>query len=230
MLAKDRENSPIDFLYAGLFFAAFITYITAFQYHGVFAETDLYRELIGVIDGAVTARVLVPNSSTGETLASDIFVRFMNFVPNAILLDPEKVTKLINDVGYYSIIIGSFFFWLSVLLAYGSRAALAALALYAFSPLLLEMGTSGHQMLAALAFLWAAAACLFWPLSGWRAFVAATAATVLLICGLTMRAEIVLAFPFLALARVNLSSFRAFVRPAAINAVSPAVASIVFLR
>jgi hypothetical protein len=84
-------------------------------------------------------------------------------------------------------------------------------------------------MLAALAFLWAAATCLFWPLSGWRAFLAATAATVLLICGLSMRAEIVLAFPYLVLVRMKLTSFRAFVRSAAINAVSPAVASIGFL-
>jgi hypothetical protein len=229
MLAKDRENSPIDFLYAGLFFAAFITYITAFQYHGVFAETDLYRELIGVIDGAVTGTGSGSELHYGRDFSFGYSRALHEFLPNAILRDPDKLTTLINNIGYYSIIIGTFFFWLSVLLVYGSRAAFAALALYAFSPLILEMGTSGHQMLVALAFLWAAAACLFWPSSGWRAFLAASAATLLLICGLTMRAEIVLAFPYLALARVNLTSFRAFVRSAAINAVSPAVALIAFL-
>lgn len=229
MLLEDRKNVRFDILCASLFLLLFIIYISIFQYQGVFGETDLYREMIGVIDGAVTGTGSGSELHYGRDFSFGYSAALHEFIPNAILRDPDKLTKIINDIGYYSIIIGIFFFWLSVLLVYGSRAAFAALALYAFSPLILEMGTWGHQMLVALAFLWAAAACLFWPLSGWRAFLAAIAATVLLICGLTMRAEIVLAFPFLVLARVKLTSFGAFVRSAAINAASPAVASIAFL-
>jgi hypothetical protein len=229
MLLKGHKNMRFDILCAGLFFLFFIIYISIFQYHGVFGETDLYRVMIGVIDGAVTGTGYHSELHYGRDFSFGYFGALYEFFPNAILRDPDKLIKLINDIGYYSIISGTFFFWLSVLLVYGARAAFAALALFAFSPLILEMGTWGHQMLIAMAFLWAAAACLFWPLAGWRAFLAAIAATFLLICGLTMRAEIVLAFPYLALARVKLTSFRAFVRSAAINAASPAVALIAFL-
>jgi hypothetical protein len=229
MLLIDRKNVRFDILCAGLFFLIFIIYISIFQYHGVFGETDLFRAMIGVIDGAVTGTGYGSELHYGRDFSFGYYGALYAFIPNATLRDPGKLIKLINDIGYYSIIIGTFFFWLSVLLVYGARAAFAALALYAFSPLILEMGTWGHQMLLAMAFLWAAAACLFWPLAGWRAFLVATAGALLLICGLTMRAEIVLAFPYLVLARVKLTSFRAFVRSAAINAASPAVAFIAFL-
>ncbi|MGH6822117.1 MAG: hypothetical protein ACREC4_01285 [Methylocella sp.] len=69
-----------------------------------------------------------------------------------MLRDPDKLIPLINNLGVYFISLGLFFFWLSVCLVHGSRAAMVALALFAFSPMMLELATSGHQILIALFF------------------------------------------------------------------------------
>src|ERR1700756_1348508 len=94
-------------------------------HHGVFGETDLFRAMIGVIDGAVTGTGYHSELHYGRDFSFGYFGALYEFFPNAILRDPEKLIKLINDIGYYSIISGTFFFWLSVLLVYCARAAFA---------------------------------------------------------------------------------------------------------
>ncbi|MGH7747786.1 MAG: hypothetical protein ACREQ5_23955, partial [Candidatus Dormibacteria bacterium] len=70
---------------------------------------------------------------------------------------------------------------------------------------------------------------MFWPFAGWRAVSAATAGTILLICGLSVRAEIFLALPYLVLTRLNLTSSHTFLRSVTANAVAPNAAFIIFL-
>src|ERR1700737_4003145 len=107
MLPKDHKNMRFDILYAGLFFLIFIIYISMFQYHGVFGETDLYRVLIGVIDGAVTGTGYGSELHYGRDFSFGYFGALYEFIPNAILRDPDKLTTLINNTGYYSIIVGT---------------------------------------------------------------------------------------------------------------------------
>ena len=106
---------------------------------------------------------------------------------------------------------------------------MVALVLFAFSPMIFELATSGHQILIAFSFLSAAATCLFLPLAGWRFALAGGGGTILLICGLCVRAEIFLALPYLVLMRTKTSSWRAFVLSVITNAVAPAAALIFFL-
>lgn len=94
--------------------------------------------------------------------------------------------------------------------------------------MILELATSGHQILIAFSFLSAAATCLFLSLAGWRSALAAGGGTILLVCGLCIRAEIFLALPYLVLMRTEKTSFRVFIRSVVANALAPAAALIVF--
>lgn len=222
---KERNT---DAVFSVLFLVLFITIVYFFQYRGALGESDLYRVLMGLLDGAVSQEGLASNLHYGRGFGFGYILAFYEFVPAAIMRDPDKVTAIINTVGLLSITCGLVFFWLSVALVYGVRAALMAMVVFAFSPMILELATSGHQILVAFAFLSAAAVFLFLPVTGWHAIVAALVGMLLLICGLTMRAEIFLALPYLVLARVKFSSPRVFVTSLLVRTAAPAAAFAIF--
>ena len=91
-----------------------------------------------------------------------------------------------------------------------------------------EQGTSGHAGLVSFAFFSAAALLLFLPTRGLRAVFCAVLGSVLLLLALTMRADILLAFPFLVLARANPRSFNLLIRSTLLPALGPALAVVAF--
>jgi hypothetical protein len=228
MLSQTRKYLDADTVCAALLVILFSVYVLAFQYRGVLGEADLYRVLDGILDGAVTGSRLDSGLHYGKDFSFGYLWALYAFVPTGVLSNPDKLIQLINDIGFFFTTVGLFFFWLSVRLVHGSRVATIALALFAFSPLLLELATSGHQILVAFSLLSAATACLFWRASGWRAGLAALAGTILLIGGLCVRADIFLALPYVVLTRVNLSSRQSFSRSVIRNALAPTAAFIVF--
>lgn len=228
MLSTNNKYFYLDAILAALFILLFAIVVHAFQYRGVLGESDLYRVLNGMLDGAQTGSRLGSDLHYGRNFGFGYILALYALIPNEALRDPDRLIPLINEIGFYSIIIGLFFFWLSTSLVYGSRAATVALALFAFSPMLLELATSGHQILVAFSFLSAAATCLFWPLAGWRAVLAAIGGTILLICGLCIRADVFLAMPFLVLTRINTTSWQMLLRSVVLNAISPTVALLIF--
>jgi hypothetical protein len=228
VLSTSKKYFDLDATLAVLFIVLFAVGVHAFQYRLVLGEADLYRVLNGMLDGAETNSRLGSDLHYGRDFGFGYILALYALIPNEALRDPDRLIRLINDIGFYSITFGLFFFWLSIRLMHGSRAATAALALFCFSPMLLELATSGHQVLIAFSFLSAAATCLFWPLVGWQAALAAIAGTILLICGLCVRAEIFLALPYLVLTRLNTTSLQAFSRSVLVNALSPTAALIIF--
>ena len=229
MISKNTKYLNADIIIAALLLLLFVIGVHAFQYRGVLGESDLYRVLDGMLDGAVTGLGLGSDLHYGRDFGFGYILALYALIPAEVLRDPDKLIPLINNLGLYSIILGLFFFWLSICLVHGSRAATVALALFAFSPMVLELATSGHQILIAFFFLSAAAACLFWPVAGWRAVSAAIVGTILLICGLCVRAEIFLALPYLVLTRLNFASWHIFLRSVTARALSPTAALIAYL-
>jgi hypothetical protein len=229
VLVKLKEYSKADLQLAALCMVTFAVGVFAFQHRGVLGEADLYRVLVGMLDGAVTGSGLESNFHYGRDFGFGYILALYDLAPAAVLRDPDKLISLINNLGYCFSIAGLFFFWLSTCLICGTRAATIALALFAFSPVVLELATSGHQILIATSFLFAAATCLFLPLAGWRAVLAGVAGAILLIIGLCIRAEIFLALPFIVLARLHLTSWPTFLRSVLLNAVSPTAAFVIFL-
>jgi len=229
MVSKLEHSAKKDILVA---FACIIVFaVTDFycQYQGVLGESDLYRVLVGILDGAVSQSGINSDFHYGRDFSFGYILVLYALAPPDVLRDPDRLIQLINGLGFCFSIIGLFFFWLSTYIVHGSRAAVVALLLFAFSPVMLELGTSGHQVILAFAFLFAGATCLFSPLAGWKLIVARIAGSGLLIVGLCIRAEIFIALPFIVLTGVKVDSLSTFVRSTLVNALSPTAALATFL-
>ncbi len=189
MLLKLQHSSKNDILVAVACIIVFAVTEFCCQYQGVLGESDLYRVLVGMLDGAVSGSGINSDFHYGRDFGFGYIIAIYALAPADVLRDPDQLTRLINGLGFCFSIIGLFFFWLSTYAVQGSRAALVALLLFAFSPVMLELGTSGHQILLAFSFLFAGATCLFLPLAGWNLIAARISGFGLLIVGLCIRAK-----------------------------------------
>ena len=221
-------SSRVDLIVAIVAFITFIAIVAIFQYRHVMAEDDLYRVMIGLLDGVDSGRYLdspmhyIPDFGFGYLAA------MFHFAPMDVLRDPDRLMPLMNQVGLWSLVPGLPCLWFAIRMVHGATVATIALIVFAFSPLMLELATSGHQVLPMFAFLAAAAICMFLPVRGWSAVLAGVAAALLLFCGFLSRAEIFLAFPWLVLSRIDTRSLRAFVVSGIVRSLPPVAAMILF--
>jgi len=236
--AKDAEGSSwtweprvswIDFVFAVLAMAGYALWLYKFGYRGFLAEDDLYSVLVGLLDGARNGTYLASVNHYGKSYSFGYIAALYQFASPHTLTDRQLLMSLMNSIGFWAACAGCLFFWLLAWLLHGLRVATVAVTLFALSPMMLELGTSGHQILPAFALFMAGAVCLLIPVGGIRYILLGALGGLLLLAALVTRAEVVLAFPFLALARPNLRSFPAFLRSAALHTVVPALAYITFL-
>lgn len=218
-----------DGIIAVVFIIIYAVVIHSFQYRHGMAESDLYRVLVGLLDGANSGQGIASPLHYDRDFGFGYLEAVYLFVSPAILHDPDRLMPLMNDIGFWSMIPGLLLFWYAVRLIHGSFAATIALVVFALGPMNPEMYTSGHQTIPMFAFLCAGATLLFLPLTGWKAVLAAAAAAVLLLAGLVTRGEIFLAFPWLVLSRVDTRSVRSFIVSGFVRSIAPASALVVFL-
>ncbi|MEA2740709.1 MAG: hypothetical protein QOH05_4016 [Acetobacteraceae bacterium] len=219
----------VHFVYALAFILVYAVVIRAFQYHGALAESDLYRVLVGLMDGASSGKGLLSDLHYDRDFGFGYLAAFYAFVDPVTLRDPDRLMELMNQIGFWSMLPALLFFWCAVRLVHGSLAATAALFVFALGPMIPELATSGHQTIPMFAFLCAGATLLLLPLTGWRGVLAAAGGAVLLFAGMTMRGELFLALPWLVLARVDTSSFRRFVLTGLLRSIAPALALAAFV-
>jgi hypothetical protein len=226
-----RRASPmsVDFIVALVFLVVFGVTIHAFQYHGAMAEGDLYRTLVGLMDGAISGKGIMSDLQYRRDFGFGYLAAFYTFADPATLRDPDLLMQLMNQAGFWSMLFGLLFFWCAVRLVHGSLAATVALIVFALGPMVPELATSGHQVIPMFAFLCAGGTLLFLSVTGWKAVLASTGGAVCLLLGLTMRAELFLALPWLVLSRVDTRSMRAFVVSGFLRSIAPAFALIAFL-
>jgi len=224
-----RRGLPIDFIVALIFLLLFAIGVHAFQYRGALAESDLYRVLVGLLDGEVGGTGIASSLHYDNTFGFGYLAAFYAFADPATLRDPDKLMNLINQVGFWFMLIGLLCFWCAASVAHGARAGTVALIIFALGPMILELGTSGHPVIPMFALLCAGATLLFLPVTGWRAALAAFGGSVFLVAGLMTRGEIFLAFPWLVLTRVDTRSPRGFFVSCILRSVAPVAAIIVFL-
>jgi hypothetical protein len=201
----------------------------SFQYHDYLGESDLYRVLVGLMDGAESGRGLNSPMHYDREFGFGYLAAMYHFVDPAVLRDPDRLTPLMNEIGLWTLIPALVFFWTAVRLIHGTLTASIALIVFAFSPMMVELGTSGHQVMPMLAFLSAAAVCLFLPLKGWAAVGAGVVATALLVAGFLSRGEIFLAFPWLVLSRIDTRDFRHFMISGVLRSLPPLASMVLFL-
>ena len=156
MLSFNKKHWDIDTILACSCIVLFAVCVHTFQYRGVLGESDLYRVLNGMLDGANSGAKLGSDLHYGRDFSFGYILALYALLSDQVLRDPDRLIPIINDIGFYSIILGLIFFWLSTRLVFGARAATVALILFAFSPMILELATSGHQN----------SYCLFLPVGG----------------------------------------------------------------
>lgn len=228
-LSLPRGNgSSIDLLFAAGSILAFTFWIYVARDRYALGEGDLYRVLVGVVDGARQGSGLESPLHYGKSFSFGYIAALYAFIKPSVLRDAHRLILVINNIGFCAAILGTSCFWLSTRILYGLRLATVSLIVFVFSPMMLDVGTSGHQILIALALFFAASTLFFMPVRGVYAWAASAAGFILLLAALVSRAEVFLAFPFLSLAQADLSSLRQFLKSALIRSVGPTVALIAF--
>ena len=135
----------------------------------MFEEYDLYVVVTGLLDGAESGTKLASPLQYGPSFGFGYIAAMYWFVNDRVLRDPNLLIPLVNQIGSWAAIIGAACFWLSTRLLYGVRVATIALILFVLSPMMLQLGTSGHQILLAFALFAAGSVFLFLLTRGWTA-------------------------------------------------------------
>ena len=115
--------------------------------------------------------------------------------------DRESLIITINTIGFLSSVALVGLLMASLRAMYDASTALLASAIFILSPLFLETATSGHPLLTALAFFFAANLLLVIDMPRGWVIGSHIAATLFLFIGLTVRAELPLAFCWLSFAQ-----------------------------
>ena len=201
----------------------------SFQYRDALGESDLYRVLLGLLDGETSSSGLADHLHYGREFSFGYIAIVYAIFDDAVLRDPMRMIAVMNAIGYWAAITGLIFFWLSTRQVYGPQTAVVSLIVFAFSPVFLELATSGHQILIAFALLMMASNCLFGHLGRAQSTRMELLATLLLVAGLCVRTEILLGWPWLALQQVDTRSWRSFFRLAFTRSLSPLMALLIFI-
>jgi hypothetical protein len=168
-------------------------------YRTTLAEPDLVRMMAGFVYGGSTGLHLSAGMHYGNSFSFGYYNLLYALAPAEWLRSPDHVAMLMNAFGALSGIACAWACTVYLDRLFGISVALAAAALFVLSPMMLPVVVSGHPIVPAAACLFGAGLLLlnartFASWQGWLALV-------LLVAGLSFRAEIVLAFPFLWLAR-----------------------------
>ena len=188
--------------------------LSVFQYRGELGESDLYRTLLGILSGQANGLGLDDPLHYGRNFSFGYIELIYLLSGNTSPADRNVLVSIINAVGYVSAVVALAGIMVSVWIVYGQPAAIITGIVFGFSPIMLSIGLSGHQLLPALAFFGAASVALLAETTGWRRGVAYFVGAVLLFLGLTMRAELPLGFPWLVLAQRMPVRFDSFLRTA----------------
>jgi hypothetical protein len=182
--------------------------VLPFVFHDVVGEPDLERTAMAILYGSASGLHESAGYHYGLGVSFGYYWGFYHLLPQALRIDSSSLIAAINFAGYGCAVIAIAMLALYTARLFGVVTAVAACILFGFSPVFLDLGTSGHPQLPGLAFTLMSAWLLtyatdtavpnaFRVLVGGLAFAAAT-------IGLTMRGDFVLAFPFITLvARVG---------------------------
>lgn len=196
---KLATTAPYFLLLGGIF----VVLIVSFRYTSLLNEGDLYRVLLGLLNGHASGLGLDDPNQYGMRFSYG-YVAMIYGLGEAHLLDisnRDSLIQAINLIGLLASVATAGFLLASLRIMYDAPTALLAGTLFILSPIFLEMATSGHQLLIALAFFFAANYLLILDVPARWTLVSFTGATLLLFLGLTMRAELPLAFSWLAFAQ-----------------------------
>lgn len=214
-----------------LYAAAVLPYV----YQGVVGEPDLERMVLGVIYGASTGLHAAANFHYGYLVSFGYYAALYHFLPTSVLLNSAALIPVINYLGYVSAVAAIGMLALYTAKLYGARTAFATCMIFGFSPLFLDIGTSGHPQIPGMALLLLGAWLLTFATEeetrvGYRVS-AASAALAVMITALCVRNDVALVFPFITIASParGASSVRTWVRASGLRLAVLAVAVVIYV-
>ena len=196
--------------------------VLPFVFHDVVGEPDLERTVMAIIYGASSGMYESAGYHYGLEVSFGYYAALYHLLPRWVLLDSSALIAAINFIGYASAVVAVGMLTLYLARLFGVATAVTACILFAFSPVFLDLGTSGHPQVPGLALVllgaWLLTYVTYVPtyvpdtqvdtqvtyvrdtrLRTVYRVVAAVAAWAALSAALTMRADFVLAFPFITL-------------------------------
>jgi hypothetical protein len=196
-----------------------------FVYRDVLGEPDLERMAMAILYGASSGLNETAGNHYNYLVSFGYYAAFYHLLPHAILVNSSALIATINNVGFCSAVVA-----IGMLAGYAERifgtlAAVGICMVFAFSPVYLDLGTSGHPQLPGFALLMAGAWVLTFATDAQTGATARTGSTVgaviLFVAAMCVRADVALAFPFITLLgrEVGMTSRSAWIRAAALRLV-----------
>lgn len=196
LIARDAGARALVYLPAILVAALALPY----AYHVTMAEPDLVRMVAAMVYGTATGLNEAAGNHYGVSFSFAYYRLLYAIAPQSWLRDPDGVALLINATGIVAGLLCALAGTAYFARLLGRVAGVAAGIVFFLSPVMLPVVLSGHPLIPAAACLFAAGLLLARAEdspSVRRGLLYAAGAAVLLVLGLALRAEIVLAFPFL---------------------------------
>lgn len=183
--------------------AVYALLVLPFVFHDVVGEPDLERMVMAIIYGASSGMYESAGYHYNLGVSFGYYAALYHLLPRWVLLDSSALIAAINFIGYASAIVAIAMLALYLARLFGVATAVTTCILFAFSPVFLDLGTSGHPQVPGLALVLLGAWLLTYVtdtgVRGAYRVGAAAAAWAALSAALTMRGDFVLAFPFITL-------------------------------
>ncbi len=201
--SPNRERTPIrlvDLVLLALVSASFYLFLRVYAFDTQLSEWDLYLAAIGLWDGHQTGEGIAGTLHYGKWHSFG-YIQLIYALSSAATFDTDgSLFRLMNATGFWATIACLPLLWAALATRYSRKTAALATAIFIGSPVFLELAGGAHPILPALAGLLMGTAFLWYPARGSAAIVLRLAAAVILCAALTLRFEVVLAFPLLVLA------------------------------
>ncbi|MGC1386704.1 MAG: hypothetical protein WA807_01715 [Steroidobacteraceae bacterium] len=196
---------------------AYAMVVVPFIYRNTLGEIDLSQMAFAIIHGQATGLGEAAGYHYGYPISFGYYYFIYNVAPNTVLLSSTQLIAFMNVLGCCSAIVAVALLGLYLCRLYDARVALVTTLLFAFSPMYLELGTYGHPELPAFCLLLLGAYLLTFATgnktSTAHRAVAAASAMAAILAALCVRSDVLLALPFLAIARRGKSdTIRAYVQ------------------
>jgi hypothetical protein len=200
-----RENPLLDICAAIAVIALYGCAVAALSDDAVFIDADLYRMLLGILNGQATGLGVRDPLHYGQSFSFGYLAWIYRFAGEPVLRSPALLTAYMHKLGYDAAVGALVFLWLALARAYGIRVATLGLILFAFSPLYIELGVGGHPILPAYMLLMAGAFLFFSSGKGAGRFFYFSTGAALLAAGMAVRADTLFVWPWIALTHRNAS-------------------------
>ncbi len=174
-----------------------------FVFHDVLGEPDLERMALALTYGTASGLHAAAGYHYNYPVSFGYYQALYHLVPTAVLLRSSALIATINYVGFAAAVIAVAMLGLYLKRLFGVLPAFLACILFAFSPVFLDLGTSGHPQLPGLALLLVGAWLITFVGDSRTGtpgdIVVALLTFIVLFAAMTVRADVALAFPFMTL-------------------------------